>query len=120
MTPIFIHLDVLWKKNKDVEFPDYFVTPYTILHKEKYSQLYNVAKEIPEFQEDIETIEYWTKFYKNSNTKDMLNNKDCWIMIYEDFSIHDGYHRLTSAKIANKNIVVATFDIGLWKQGKPK
>ena len=54
----------------------------------------------------------------------MLDNKDSWIMVYfnyekyDDFIIHDGYHRLTGARLARKNIIVATFDVGPYKQGK--
>lgn len=122
--PVFIHLNVLWEKNKDEMFPDYYVTPYMFNNRDSYLHYFNSLLRSPEikedFQKDIETIEYWTEFYKNSSIDDMLNNNNSWIMFnVEDFSIYDGYHRLTAAKLAKKEIIVATLDVGEWIQGKP-
>lgn len=119
MKPLLINLDILWNKNKDVEFPDNHLTPYMFIHKESYQFYFNSNE--PDFLEELETIDYWIEFYKNASIQDMLENKNSWIMVNkEDFSIHDGYHRLISAKLAKKEIIVSTLDVGNWQQGKPK
>lgn len=124
MKPVFIHLDVLWEKNKDTEWPDWHITPHMFDNKDQYLYYFSIYGLEREFKEDLETIEYWTEFYKKSTIQNMLDNKDSWIMVYfnyekyDDFIIHDGYHRLTGARLARKNIIVATFDVGPYKQGK--
>lgn len=122
--PVLIHLNILWEKNKDVEWPDFNTTPYMHDNKQYYQKHIELPLNFPimqeEYKEHLETIQYWTNFFKNATIEDMLENKNSWIMIYPDFSLHDGHHRLTAAKLAKKEIIVSTLDTGPWTQGKPK
>jgi hypothetical protein len=124
MKPVFIHLDILWEKNKDTQWEDFHTTPYMFDNKDSYYYHLEAFAEEQQFKNDVETIEYWTEFYKKATFQDMLDNQDSWIMVCmnskqdDDFVIYDGFHRLTGARLARKDIIVATFDIGPYKQGK--
>lgn len=121
--PTFIHLNILWEKNKDIEWPDWNTTPYMHDNKEYYLKHIEWPLNVPsiqeEYKEHLETIEYWTDFFKKATIEDMLGNKNSWIMVEPDFTVFDGYHRLTAARLAKKDIVVCTLDTGSWPQGKP-
>jgi len=121
--PILIHLNILWEKNKNIPWPDWHTTPYMYDNKEHYAPYLDLHFDDEtiqnQYNEHLETIEYWTEFYKKATIDDMLSNKNSYIMIENDMSVYDGYHRLTAAKLAKKDIIVATFDFGPWHQGKP-